>query len=104
MYKVQFENKIIWKPIKLVGFAHESQSASSVVAHAGQRKSSLFGLVDRILPSIAHIFFPNPAGLHSSDKLRPVCALGGRMPVQLDWLTTDGICTTAVGSLELYGR
>lgn len=73
-----------------------------MVAYAGQRESSLFGLVDGIPPSIAHIFFLNPAGLHSLDKLRPVYPLGRRMPLQLDSLTTDGRFTTAVGSLELY--
>lgn len=92
---------MIWKPIKLVGFAHDSQITPSVVAYAGQRESSLFGLVDGIPPSIAHIFFPNPAGLHSSNKLRPARALGGRMSAHSDSLTTEGKCTTAVGSLEL---
>lgn len=70
--------------------------------YAGQRESSLFGLVDGIPPSIAHIFFLNPAGLHSSDKLRPADALGRRMSVQLGSLATDGRCPTAVASLGLH--
>lgn len=53
-----------------------------------------FGLVDDIPPSITRIFFPNLAGLHSLDKLRP--ALGRRMPAQLDSLTINGTRTTAV--------
>lgn len=85
-----------------LGLARERQIAPSVVAYAGQRGSSLFGLVDGIPPSIAHIFSLNPAGLHSSNKLRPVCTLGGRMSVRLDSLTTGGRCTTAVVSLGLH--
>lgn len=50
--------------------------------------SSLFGLVDGIPPSIADIFFLNPAGLHCSDKLRPVSTLGSKRSMQLDSLTT----------------
>lgn len=72
---------------------------------SGQRESGLFGLVDGvdgILPSIAHIFFLNLAGLHSSDKFRPVNTLGSRIPVHFYSPTTDGRCTTAVGSLELH--
>lgn len=62
----------------------------------------MFGLVDGIPPSIARIFFLNPAGLHCSDKLRPADALGRRMSAQLDSLATDGRCTTAVSSLGLH--
>lgn len=69
--------------------------------YAGHRESSLFGLVDGIPPSIARIFFLNPAGLHSSDKLGPADTLGGRMSVHLDSLATDWRCTTAVSSLGL---
>lgn len=60
-----------------------------MVAYTGQKESSLFGLVDGIPPSIAHIFLLNLAGWHSSDKLRPVDALGGRMLVQLDSVIGD---------------
>lgn len=50
----------------------------------------MFGLVDGIPPSIARIFFLNPAGLHSSDKLGPADTLGRRTSVQLDSIATDG--------------
>lgn len=86
----------------MAGFAHISQIISSSVAYAGQRESGLFGLVGRIPPSIAHILFLYPAGLHSSDTLRPVNLLGSRMPVQMYSLATDGKCTPAVGSMELH--
>lgn len=70
--------------------------------HAGQRESSVFGLVDSIPPSIACIFFLNLAGWHSLDKLRPAEALGRRMSAQLDLLATDGRCSFVVASLGLH--
>ena len=45
------------------------------VAETGQRHSSVFGLVDDIPPTIAHIFELNPARLHISDKQGPARAL-----------------------------
>lgn len=47
-------------------------------------ESCLFGLVDGIPPSIAHIFSLNPAGLHSSDKLQPARWPAGKKAAQLD--------------------
>lgn len=103
VYKVQFKKaKRLEDWLNWLGLARVRQITPSVVAYAGQRGSSLFGLVDGIPPSIAHIFFLNPAGLHSSNKLRPVCTLGGRMSVQMDSLTTGGRCTPAVVSLGLH--
>ena len=57
---------------KLVGFADNNRITPKGMLHTGEKESCLFGLVDGIPPPIAHIFFLDPAGLHSSDKLRPV--------------------------------